>query len=106
MAELKISMDNFETEVLKSEVPVLLDFWAEWCGPCQMLSPIIADIAKEYNGKIKVGKVNVDEEPELSSSFQVSSIPLVVLMKDGEVLKTSIGYKGKEQIIEMFKSTI
>lgn len=106
MAELKISMDNFETEVLKSEVPVLLDFWAEWCGPCQMLSPIIADIAKEYNGKIKVGKVNVDEEPELSSSFQVSSIPLVVLMKDGEVLKTSIGYKGKEQIIEMFKNTI
>lgn len=106
MAELKISMDNFETEVLKSEVPVLLDFWAEWCGPCQMLSPIIADIAKEYDGKIKVGKVNVDEEPELSSSFQVSSIPLVVLMKDGEVLKTSIGYKGKEQIIEMFKNTI
>ena len=106
MAELKISMDNFETEVLKSEVPVLLDFWAEWCGPCQMLSPIIADIAKEYNGKIKVGKVNVDEEPELSSSFQVSSIPLVVLMKDGEVLKTSIGYKGKEQIIEMFKNAI
>ncbi len=103
MAEIKITSSNFEAEVLKSDVPVLLDFWAEWCGPCRMLSPIIASIAEEYEGKVKVGKVNVDEEPELAGSFGIASIPTVILFKDGKVADTSIGYRPKEQIVKMLK---
>lgn len=103
MAELTITVQNFEDEVLKSELPVLLDFWATWCGPCRMLAPVIAEIAEEYEGKVKVGKVNVDEEPGLAASFHVSSIPTVVLMKDGKVAASSVGYRPKEQILEMLK---
>lgn len=98
MAEITVTMENFEEEVLKSELPVLLDFWAEWCGPCRMLSPIVAEIAEEYSGKVKVGKVNVDEEQELSEKFQVESIPMVVIMKNGKVTNVSVGYKPKEQL--------
>lgn len=98
MAEITVTMENFEEEVLKSELPVLLDFWAEWCGPCRMLSPVVAEIAEEYYGRVKVGKVNVDEEQELSEKFQVESIPMVVIMKNGKVTNVSVGYKPKEQI--------
>lgn len=98
MAEITVTKENFESEVLKSELPVLLDFWAEWCGPCRMLSPIVAEIAEEYSGKVKVGKVNVDEEQELSEKFQVESIPMVVIMKNGKVTNVSVGYKPKEQL--------
>ena len=98
MAEITITQDNFEAEVLKSDKPVLLDFWATWCGPCRMLSPIIAEIAEEYDGKVKVGKVNVDEQPELATSFRVMSIPTLVVMKEGKVTNTSIGYQSKEEI--------
>ena len=98
MAELTITASNFEEEVLKSEVPVLLDFWASWCGPCRMLAPIIAEIAEKQVGKIKVGKINVDEEPVLANAFQVSSIPTVVVMKDGKVTNTSIGFRPKADI--------
>lgn len=101
MAEIKITKDNFENEVIRSDKTVLIDFWATWCGPCQMLSPIIAEIADEYDGQIKVCKVNVDEEPELSSAFRVSSIPMVVVMKNGKVTNTSVGYRPKEQIVAM-----
>ena len=101
MTEITITKENFEDEVLKSDKPVLIDFWAEWCGPCKMLSPTIAQIAEKYEGKIKVGKVNVDEEAELANAFQVSSIPMVVLMKDGKVANTSIGYRPIEQIEAM-----
>ena len=85
MAELKITKNNFESEVLRSEVPVLLDFWATWCPPCRMLSPIIEEIAGEYEGRAKVGKVNVDEEPELAAMFKVENIPTMVVMKEGKV---------------------
>ena len=100
MAELKITTDNFEQEVLKSDVPVVVDFWASWCGPCRMLAPIIAEIAEEQAGNIKVGKLNVDEEPHLAAKYRVMSIPMVALFKNGEVVETSIGYKPKEELIE------
>ena len=101
MAELKITGENFDSEVKNSSVPVLLDFWAEWCGPCQMLGPVVAEIAQEYEGKLKVGKVNVDEQQQLAAAFRVESIPLVVIMKDGKVADHSIGYRPKEEIKAM-----
>ena len=101
MAEIIITKDNFEEEVLQSDRPVLLDFWATWCGPCQMLSPVIAEIAKEYDGKVKVGKVNVDEQPELANAFSISSIPTLVVLENGAVTGTSVGYVPKEKITAM-----
>ena len=101
MAEVIITKDNFEEEVIKSDKTVLIDFWATWCGPCRMLSPIIAEIANDYDGKVKVCKVNVDDEPELANAFNVSSIPMVVVMKDGKVTNVSVGYRPKEEIIAL-----
>lgn len=101
MAEVKITKDNFTPEVLKCDIPVLLDFWAEWCGPCRMLSPIVEEIANEYDGEIKVGKVNVDEENELASIFNVSSIPMLVVMNKGKAIKSSVGYVTKEKVFEL-----
>ena len=98
MAEITITASNFEDEVLKSEIPVLLDFWASWCGPCRMLAPVIAEIAEEQAGKVKVGKINVDEEPVLANAFKVSSIPTVVVMKDGKVTNVSVGFRPKADI--------
>ena len=101
MAELKITRENFEREVLQSDKPVLIDFWASWCGPCRMLSPTISEIAEDYKGKVKVGKVNVDEEEELAAMFRVSSIPLLVVMKDGKVVNSAVGVRPKSQILKM-----
>ena len=98
MAELKITADNFEKEALQSPLPVLLDFWAPWCGPCRMLAPELKALADEYAGRVVVGKVNVDEEPELAAAFRVSSIPTVVVIRDGKVVRTSVGYKPKEAL--------
>lgn len=106
MAEFKITKENFENEVVNSDVPVLLDFWADWCGPCMMLSPVIEEIANEYNGKLKVGKINVDEETELSSIFKISSIPSVFILKDGKIIENFIGYKTKEAIVSLFENII
>ena len=103
MNEIKITKENFEAEVIQSDNPVLLDFWATWCGPCRMLAPIVEDIAKEYDGKIKVGKVNVDEEPELAGAFQVASIPTVVILKNGKIVNQSIGYKPKEELVKLLE---
>lgn len=103
MAELKITGENFEDEVMKSSIPVLIDFWAPWCGPCQMMGPIIEQLAKEYEGKAKVGKVNVDEEGELAQAFGVMSIPTIVLVKDGKVVKQLVGARPKEELEEIIK---
>lgn len=103
---MEITKSNFEEEVIKSDIPVLLDFWASWCGPCRMLSPIVEEIAEEYEGKIKVGKVNVDEEDELAASFGISSIPTLVVIKNGKAVNSSVGFIPKEQIVEIFKNII
>ena len=99
MAEVILTKENFETEVLKSEIPVLVDFWATWCGPCMMLSPVIAELAEELEGKVKVGKVNVDEQGDLAMQYRVASIPTLLLFKNGELVKTSVGFMPKAEII-------
>ncbi len=101
MAEINITNENFKQEVLSADKPVLVDFWATWCGPCKMLGPVIAEIADENEGKIKVCKVNVDECPELASQYNIASIPTVVLFKDGQVADVSLGYTPKDQLLKM-----
>ena len=103
MAELKITKDNFENEVLKSDIPVLIDFWASWCGPCRMMSPIVAELAEKYEGKAKICKVNVDEEPELATAFKVVSIPLFVVIKNGQVTGSVVGASPKEDLEGLLK---
>lgn len=101
MAEIKITKDNFEKEVLQSNIPVLLDFFATWCGPCRMLAPILEEIAVENEGKIKVGKVDVDEEGELASAFRVESIPTIVAFRDGKAINMAVGYRKKEDLLAL-----
>ena len=96
--EITLTKTNFEAEVLKSDKPVLVDFWAPWCGPCRMLAPILAEIAEEKGDKIKVGKVNVDENPELAAQYGISGIPAMLLFKDGKVAATSVGFKPKAEL--------
>ena len=101
MAELKITAANFETEVLRSDKPVLLDFYADWCGPCKMLAPVLHEIAEENADTLKVGKINVDEQMELAMRFQVSSIPMLVVFKNGKAVAKSVGYRPKAEIAAM-----
>lgn len=103
MAEIVITKDNFTKEVLESDIPVLVDFWATWCGPCRMIAPFIDEIAKEYDGKIKVGKINVDDESELAVKFGIMSIPTVMVIKDGKVVNTAVGYRSKEQLVDLIR---
>lgn len=91
MSEIILNESNFEAEVLQSDKPVLVDFWATWCGPCKMIAPHVAKIAQDYEGKIKVGKIDVDESPELAQSFNVSSIPTILIFKNGEVVADHVG---------------
>ncbi len=102
MSVMEITKDNFEQEVLKSEQPVLLDFWASWCGPCRMLSPVVDQIADEV-ASAKVGKINVDEQPELAQRFGVMSIPTLVVMKGGEIAQQSVGVQPKDAILRMLE---
>jgi len=103
MAEITVTRDNFEEEVLDSKIPVLVDFWATWCGPCMMLAPTVEEIAHEMEGKIKVGKINVDEEPELAAMFSIMSIPTVMVFKQGEAVATAVGVQTKEKLLDMVK---
>lgn len=103
MSEVIINKSNFENEVINADKPVLLDFWASWCGPCKMLSPVLSEIADEYADVIRVAKVNVDDEPELAMKFKVSSIPMLVFFKDGRIVSTSVGYRPKDEILNELK---
>lgn len=100
MSVIKINQSNFQSEVMNSDKPVLLDFWASWCGPCRMVAPILEEIAAE-RPDIKVGKINVDEEQELASQFHVMSIPTLVVIKDGRIVNQAVGVRPKNQILEM-----
>ncbi|MBO6269994.1 MAG: thioredoxin [Clostridium sp.] len=102
MAATVLTTDNFEEEVLKSEVPVLVDFWATWCGPCQALSPIVEEVAGEVEG-VKVGKVDVDDQDKLARKYKIFSIPTLLVFKNGEVAERSVGVVPKEKILEMLK---
>jgi thioredoxin 1 len=98
---MKITADNFEAEVLNAEVPVLVDFWADWCNPCKMLSPVVDEIAEESDKSYKVGKINVDEEQDLAAKFRVMSIPTLIVFEKGEETQRSVGVQPKSQILSM-----
>lgn len=101
MAEINLKSAQFEQEVLQSDIPVLVDFWATWCGPCRMLAPVVEEIANEFDGKVKVCKVNVDEEEDLAVRFGISSIPTLLVFKNGQLADTGVGFMPKEQIEAM-----
>lgn len=103
MSAVNINQANFQNEVIDSDRPVLLDFWAPWCGPCRMVVPIVEEIAAERSD-IKVGKVNVDEQPELARQFGVMSIPTLVVMRDGKIVRQAVGAQPKPQILDMLKA--
>jgi thioredoxin len=103
---MEITNVNFDERVLNSEQPVLVDFWAEWCAPCRMLSPVIDEVAGQYGDKAKVGKVNIDEQPELAQRFSVMSIPTLIMFKDGTVSGRSVGVVAKNKISEMIDATL
>ncbi|MBP5154018.1 MAG: thioredoxin [Lachnospiraceae bacterium] len=104
MAETVVTLDNFETEVLKAEELVLVDFWASSCGPCRLLAPIVSEIAEEYEGRVKVCKINVDEEPRLAMRYNVGSIPTLLLFRNGENIGASIGFKPKSELVRLVES--
>ena len=101
MPEITITSANFDREVLESKIPVLVDFWASWCGPCRKIGPLVSEIASEFDGKVKVGKVNVDEEQSLAVKYNVMTIPTLIVFKDGEIAETASGLRGKQDIIGM-----
>lgn len=101
MSEVIITKENFQKEVLESTIPVLVDFWAPWCGPCKMLAPTLAAIADENEGSLKVGKVNVDEQQELASQFGIMSIPTLLVFKNGKVTNQTMGLQPKESILSI-----
>ena len=96
--EYKFTAENFEKEVLQSELPVLVDFYADWCGPCKMMAPIVEGLAQGYDGKVKVGKLNIDDEMEIAQQYRVMSIPTFILFKDGKAVETSVGAMSKDEL--------
>jgi thioredoxin 1 len=103
MAIVKLNGVNFEAEALEAKEPVLVDFWAEWCGPCRMLSPVVDELAGELSDKVKIGKINVDEEPELAQRYGVMSIPTLVVLKEGKVTASSVGVRPKADILKLLE---
>jgi len=106
MAEVHLTQSNWEEEVLNSDIPVLVDFWAPWCGPCRMVAPVVSEIAEEYKGKLKVGKLNTDEEPEIAVRYGIMSIPTLMIFKNGEVVDQIIGAVPKEYLVEKLKQVL
>ncbi len=106
MKPITITDDNFQTEVINSNQPVLIDFWATWCGPCRMIAPIVEELASEYNGKVKIGKLDVDENQETSIRYGVRSIPTLLIFKDGKIKDTIIGAVPKSQIVQKLNSAL
>ncbi len=106
MKPITITDDNFETEVIKSSQPVLIDFWATWCGPCRMIAPIVEELANEYEGKAKIGKLDVDENQQTSIRYGVRSIPTLLIFKDGKIKDTIIGAVPKSQIVQKLNSAL
>ncbi len=106
MSVLNVTGENFDQEVLKSDLPVLVDFWAEWCGPCKMISPVVDEIGEELQGKLKVVKVNVDDAQDLAGNYQIMSIPALLVFKGGEVVEQIVGAMGKDQLLEKINSKI
>ncbi|MFP4363232.1 MAG: thioredoxin [Spirochaetia bacterium] len=104
--EVILTKENFEAEVKQSDIPVLIDFWAEWCVPCRMVAPMLHELAEEYEGKVKIAKVNVDEQPELAEEYKIQSIPTLMVFKDGRLEKDHVGAGSKDQIEGLFKSLI
>jgi thioredoxin 1 len=103
MSVLKITKENFEKEVMQSDKPILLDFWASWCGPCKMVGPVVELVAAETAEVARVGKINVDEEQELAQAFKVMSIPTLVVMKEGKVVKSTVGVQSKQTLLSMLQ---
>jgi thioredoxin 1 len=106
MKPITFTDENFESEVLKSDKPVLIDFWAEWCGPCRMIAPIVEELANEYEGKVKIGKLDVDNNQQTAIKFGVRSIPTLLVIKDGKVAETIIGAVPKNQIVQKLNSAL
>lgn len=106
MADVILTDKNFDDEVVKSTVPFLVDFWAVWCGPCQMQNPILEEVAKEYEGKIKIGKLNVDDNSQTAGKYGIMSIPTLLLFKEGKVVKQMIGVQGKETLVAEFNKVL
>jgi len=103
MAEMKFTDENFDEEVIKSKLPVLVDFYAEWCGPCRMMGPIIEELANKYDGKWKIGKCNVDESPNMAQKYSIQSMPSLLFFKDGQVVNMALGFQSKEALEERLK---
>jgi len=104
MATVKVDDSNFDNDVLKSDVPVVVDFWAEWCGPCKMIGPHLEEISEEMSGKVKIAKLNIDENPDIAAKYGVRSIPTLVMFKDGEPASIQVGAKPKSALVDWVNS--